>query len=263
MTDKDLYCSITEQIDFITKWLLLELAERVHSKKEIYLRNALAKSLSFLKAINSLYTSESYNEGWVLYRSLLDRYVYILHLCKTDTFNEFEKWSFLRAFEYNSSIRSDEQFKKVLKDPLFEINKEQTKKYYAIKAEQINWVRPNPKSILKSQGLDFLYKYGYEYSSGHTHPTFEDGALEFYKLTGLKPNPFEVIRQEDLIKNSILVNSLIQREVFNNLRFKFRGVIHRYLDETLLKINNEPNEFDINVIEIMKFIEIGVTLYEE
>jgi hypothetical protein len=263
MTQERSLSTSIESVKAITIWLLIQLAEKVQNKKEVYLKNILAKSLSLIEAIDKLYTQELYNEGWTLFRTLIDRYVYLVDLCEKDLFEEFEKWSFVRAYEYNSSIRSDENFKSLLNDPLFKIDKKQTKRYYSLKKEVDNWSKPNPESILKSKGLDFLYKYGYDYSSGHIHPVFGDGELEFYRSTGLEPNPFTDLSQKVLLRNSILVNSLIQREVFNRHRFKFRRIVYQYLDETLPMINDESNEFDLTVYKILKMIESGISLFEE
>lgn len=263
MTQETSLSAKIESIKAITIWLLVKFAEKVQNKQEIYSRNILAKSLSLIEAIYKLYTQKLYNEGWTLFRTLIDRYVYLIYLYEKDLFDEFEKWSFIRAYEYNSSIRSDEKYKLLLNDPLFKIDKKQTKRYYSLKTEENNWSKPDPESILKANGLDFLYKYGYDYSSGHIHPVFGDGELEFYKYTGLEPNPFTHLNQQILVRNTIIVNSLIQREVFNRLRFKFRKIVYQYLDETLPMINNEANEFDLTVYRILKMIESKISLFEE
>ena len=128
MTQERSLSTSIESVKAITIWLLIQLAEKVQNKKEVYLKNILAKSLSLIEAIDKLYTQELYNEGWTLFRTLIDRYVYLVYLCEKDMFEEFEKWSFVRAYEYNSSIRSDENFKSLLNDPLFKIDKKQTKR---------------------------------------------------------------------------------------------------------------------------------------
>ena len=73
------YREIIEKTETIYIWLLLKLSDKVHGK-DIFLRNSLAKSITLLKSINLQYESKAYNEGWILYRALIDRLIYIFYL---------------------------------------------------------------------------------------------------------------------------------------------------------------------------------------
>ena len=80
MTQETSLSAKIESIKAITIWLLVKFAEKVQNKQEIYSRNILAKSLSLIEAIYKLYTQKLYNEGWTLFRTLIDRYVYLISL---------------------------------------------------------------------------------------------------------------------------------------------------------------------------------------
>lgn len=256
------YKDIIQKTDAITRWLLLSLAAKAQNKKDIFLRNSMARCHALLESISLLYYNDSFHNGWILYRALLDRFVYLVYLEKTDSYEEFEAWSFVKSYEYNNSARSNEKFKRVLDDPFFEISKINTKKYYSLKENAKKFVKPDPESILKEIGLEFLYKYGYDYSSRHTHPMFEDGLLEFHSLTGLEPNPYKGYNHENLIKNSILINKTCQQEILNNLSFRFRKITYNYLDSIMSALEYNMDEFNIAVYKVMSAIENDISLFE-
>jgi hypothetical protein len=257
------YSEIIEKIGIIIKWILLDISDKVESNKDVFLRNSLAKSFTLLESIQKLYRQELFNEGWILFRSLLDRLIYIYHLSENDLYDNFEDWTYLQKFKLRNDIRADERFKRVLKDPFFNINREESNKNKELKKKEIKWNKPEPRVILKKYGLDFLYKFGYYIASMHTHPMATDGEAEFHKLTGLEPNPYKDFDHTTLIKNSILINTLIQQVIFNNLDFRFRGLVYSFLEETRKNINSEQNNFDLLHYQLLKLVEKGISWQEK
>ena len=253
---------IIDKIEVLDKWLLLKLAIDATSTKDRYLRNSIAKSITLLKSINYEFTRQSYNEGWILFRALVDRLVYIYYLKDNDKFVEFEEWSFIKQFEHQNKARSDERFRRVLNDKIYAISKEDSNRYKSLKNKNIKWEKPDPMVILSSKGLDFLYKFGYDFSSRQTHPMSTDGEYEFYFLTGLEPNPYRAFDNEILIKNAILVTSMIQQEILNYLSFGFRAIIYFFLEQIRNQINGIDTELDFTFFKILKLIEANVNLYE-
>jgi hypothetical protein len=179
----------------------------------------MAKSVSLLKSIKLLYDNEDFYNGWILYRSLTDRLVYLYYLNDNNLYDSFSDWSYVKTYEQKNSARADEQFKKILKDPFFNINTEDARKYSYLR-RKTSWQKPDPYKILKSKGIEFLYKYGYDYASMHTHPMADDGNYEFYQMTGLEPNPYTKINQQTLVSNSVLLCTMILQEVFNFFKCK-------------------------------------------
>jgi len=256
------YYKAIEKTEVISKWLLLKLANKVVSTKDIYLRNSIAKSSSLLISIGKLYRQDSYNDGWVLYRSLIDRLVYIYYLTDNDLFDQFEDWTYIQKYEYRNNVRADEKFKRILNDPGFNVERNESNKYRLLKEKGTRWVKPIPKTVLKNKDLDFLYKFGYDIASMDTHPMATDGDEEFYQITGLKPNPYKKLNHEILLKNSILVFSLINQVIFNKLNLKFRGLVYSFLEETRKYINEEPNELDNNYSQLLILTEKGISWFE-
>lgn len=224
---------------------MLRIAEKVDGK-DVYLRNSIAKTISLLKSIDLLFVVGQYNEGWVLFRALIDRLVYLHYLNDNDKYIEFDEWTFVKLYEYRNNAKADETFKRLLKNPKFKTQKGDTNKYKEFK-KRLNWQKPNPLEILKSKDLDFLYKYGYDYASMHTHPMSWDGSKEFHQMTGLKPNPHIEAEDSLLLKNSFLVSSVILNEITLNFSIQVPKVFIEYLIEikkyALAQKNNCDQKF--------------------
>lgn len=215
MNTEDNYTSIIKQTEIINKCFLLKIASDVEGK-DVYLRNSIAKTISLLKSIECLYIIENYNDGWILYRALIDRLVYLYYLIENDNFIEFDEWTNVELFKYRHNAKVDERFKRLLNNPKFKTQKGETNIYNDFKS-RLNWKRPKPFDVLKSKDLDFIYKYGYDYASMHTHPMSCDGSKEFYQLTGLKPNPHDINEENLLLKNSLLISSMIFNLIITNI----------------------------------------------
>jgi len=116
--------------------------------------------------------------------------------------------------------------------------------------------------ITRNKDLDFVYKFGYDIASMDTHPMATDGDEEFYQITGLKPNPYKKRNHEILLKNSILVFSLINQVIFNKLSLKFRGLVYSFIEEIRKYINEEPNELDNDYSRLLILAEKGISWFE-
>lgn len=243
-----------ERLEVVSKWILLKLAGNASGKREIYLRNAIAKNISLLRSIEILFRHHEYNQAYILFRSLLDRFVYLCYLHDNDLFEHFEKWTFIKVYEYRNNAKADERFRRVLSDPLFRSHPSEARRYSELKRESIAWQKPDPKTVLSTRGLDFLYKFGYDYASMHTHPMASDGDFEFHHLTGLEPNPHKDFSYSELSLNAILISTLIMREIMNASSFKFRAICYSFLDEICREINGEPNQCKDTYYKIVMLI---------
>ncbi len=229
MIKESAYTQNIIELEIISKCFMLEIADKVDGK-DVYLRNSIAKTISFLRAIDLLFIVEKYNEGWILYRALIDRLVYLYYLLDNNNFNEFDEWTYIKTFEYRHNAKVDEKFKRLINNPKFKTNKGETNKYNELK-KRVNWQKPEAQKVLKSKDFDFLYKFGYDYASMHTHPMSWDGSKEFYQITGLEPNPHIETEDSLLIKNSFLVSSMILNLILINLAIDIPRFYVEYLIE--------------------------------
>lgn len=240
-----------EKIDIYTKTILFEIAINEKSSKDIYLRNSIAKADSLLKSIHILYENKSFYDGWILYRALTDRLVHLYYLEDTNSYEDFRKWTYIKKYEYWNNAKSHGDSKEKMKDHPLSPEKEDSLKYKKLKAENIKWARPDAETILKKRNLSFLYKFGYDFASAHTHPLYDDGQYEFFKLTGLEPNPYKRVNNEELIRNSIIIYSLIANECLNISPLKFSKIL---FDFTFSLRKVLEGDFESYQNDIMKII---------
>lgn len=229
MTEKSEYTLTINQIESISNCFLTKIASDVNGK-DVYFRNCIAKTVSFLKTIDLLFCVEKYNEGWILYRSLIDRLVYLYYIIDNNNFIEFDEWTFVKLYEFRHNAKVDGRFKRLLLNPKFKTPKGDTNTYKEYKG-RLNWVKPNPLDILKSKDLDFIYKFGYNYASMHTHPMAWDGSKEFHNLTGLEPNPNDINKDNLLIKNSLLISSMIFNLIITNIQVEMPRFYLEFMSE--------------------------------
>lgn len=222
--EKEIFeCS--ENIVALAPMLIFDLAEKTDKSKDFYLRNCIAKASSLLDSILTLYKKDYYDNALILYRSLLDRLVHVYYLSKHDLFQEFKFETLIANFELVNNARSNQSLEGILEDPLFQISKEERKKYQEYKQNSDGWNKPDPKTILKENDLGFLYRFGYDYASRRVHPTYFDGYLEFHTLTKLEPNPYGKFDNQTIINNSVLITSVLIPECLTKFSFSFRNVV--------------------------------------
>lgn len=145
-----------ERIEVISKWLLLRLAHTAESKKDIYLRNAIAKNISLLRSIETLFDHQQFNQAYILFRSLLDRLVYVYYLNDNNLFERFEEWSFIKSYEHRNNAKADERFKRVLDDPLFKSIPKESRRYSELKTKMLHGKSRIPKLYLRIRALIFF-----------------------------------------------------------------------------------------------------------
>lgn len=226
--------------------------------KGIYLRNSIAKSQSLVNSIELTYNNKLYNESWILYRCLLDRFIYLTYLSKDNLHEQFKDWSFIKGYEYIQNAKSEESTKNVKTDPRFKFSRAQSKSYFDAKKQNNNFAKPKPEIELKSNGLNFLYKLGYDYASMRVHPMFEDGDEEYYRITKPEPNPYCDLNHEELLANTYVIASMILQEALNQIEFRTISVVYEYLEKL-----RENSDYELAFYKVIKTVEQGNNLFEE
>ena len=256
--EKDIFERL-ENLELVCIILLFELAEKTTSTKDRILQDMIAKAASLGKSIRLLYKEGLYNEGWSLYRTLIDRLSHIYQLDKENSYEDFADWSFKILYDYNNNARNT-NFKKSIRQ--FEVTNEDKKKYHQIVKSKIKWARARVEDVLKEKDLDFVYKFGYDYASHHIHPMDTDGRLEFYKLTKLEPNPYKSIDYTILISNTLIISTLLLQRILNCLSFKFRKAVFDYLTYISSFNEGDDEQYKYHYIIIAKMGEQEIGLCE-
>lgn len=265
VTDKEIFdCS--DNLKAVASMLVFDLSEKATTPKDFYLRNSIAKSISLLESIIILYKQGYVDNAIILYRALLDRLIHVLYIEENNQYQDFRFETLITNFEHVHNTRSNEDFRKLLKDPLFQISKEERKQYEEYKKSSKGWIKPDPKQVLKDHELGALYKVGYDYSSRRVHPNYFDGYQEFHLLTGLKPNPFDKFEDEIIINNSLLITTVIISRCISYSSFKYRRVIIDYLDSIITFLNGgAENQYQVAFFKIQNMFrdELELSIQSE
>lgn len=245
-----------ESLTIFSNLILYQISNKISSNKDLYVRNSIAKVQTLVKSIELTFKEGLYNESWILYRCLLDRYIYLIYLSKNELHDSFKDWSRIEGYEYLQNAKSDELFNEIKKDPRFNFTVEQSKTYFKLKKQLNTFRKPDPKSELKSEGLNSLYKFGYDYASMRVHPMYEDGDEEYCRITKITPNPYANFDHPELISNTYLIASMILQEALNQISLKTRSVVYEYL-----KCIRENSNYELPFYKILKFVEQGNSIF--
>ncbi|MFC2036314.1 DUF5677 domain-containing protein, partial [Chloroflexota bacterium] len=154
--------------------------------RDIIIMNFMARSITSLRGILSLWQTQDYHDCWVLYRSILDRLFHLETLGRDDSFEAFDDWCFKNAYEYKIRCLSDSTIAEKIDETnreYFTPSKEDEKRFSELNKENITWKRPKASDVASKMGLDILYNYGYDFASGFVHPTSKEGKEDYSRLT--------------------------------------------------------------------------------
>jgi len=231
--------------------------------KNLILRNFLAKSISQLDSIKLLNSSFQLYDCYILYRAMVDRLAHIYYLERTNSYEDFDNWSFIKQMEANNNGLSDESFNERIDKKFFTPSNADRIRYKTLKKQGVNWSRPDIQKEFKEKGFYFLYKFGYDYASSHVHPMANDGMIEYYRMTQNPPesvvNHFNY--QTDLIiDNSSLIASMIARECLNYSTFKWRKICFDFIDSFMQK--KDENSLHASYLKLKYFIDNDLEIGE-
>jgi len=227
-----------EIFEIFAKIILYNFAIYSVNTRETIIRNFISKGIVSLKGILTLWELEAYQDCWILNRCILDRLFHLVALNEGDSFERFEKWSFVKQFESKNKVKSDNEFKDRL-NPDFYKNSEKQKSYYKkIKEENIKWERPDAEKIAKVMNLDFLYKYGYDYGSSLVHPMANDGQEDFHRFLNL-PEKDKYPDQIIVVNNAFLALILLIQEGLNSSNLLWASVSYDFLDHSLYNLEKK------------------------
>lgn len=203
---------------------------------------------------------------FIIYRSMVDRLAHLYFLERTNTYNDFEEWSFVKQFDLNNNSLSDTNFKDRIEKEYFKPSDQKKERYKRLKQKGVNWKRPDIEKEFKQKDLYFIYKFGYDYASSHVHPMANDGMIEYFNLVPYPPR--EIVEHEKhlselITQNSTLVASMIVNECLNNSSFKWRAVVFNFIDSFRNAINNLDNELELDFEKMKQFIDEGQYLAQK
>jgi hypothetical protein len=231
--------------------IVFEFARYKLEKKDLIIRNLIARTAVMLRGIKQLWNIQDFQDCWVLYRCLLDRLFTLEHLASNDEFELFEEWSFYRQYKMQNEAFSDNKHRAEINPEIYEQYLENKKRFTNIAENPPEWKRPRARSIAKKMGLDFLYKYGYDYGSAYVHPIAYDGAQDFFIISGLEPAPY-FPKQDQLLSNSILVGCMLVNYGMNYCDLVWHRLIQDFIEEVVKGLGSNDISYKITFKKIGK-----------
>jgi hypothetical protein len=183
-----------------------------------------------------------------LHRSLLDRLLHLRHLGETNGFSDFEEHSFLSMYEARHQLLSDPDMRAKVPLTLKDLQKNDRPRYESIAQKQSRWRRPKAEEVAKRMNLGFMYRFGYDYASMHVHPMAADGEADFTIL--ISPPGAVQLPDATVVKNSILVQSMLVQEALNVSNMRWRAIAYDFLDQVRVFLGTGDLQFQMTFYRI-------------
>jgi len=249
------YLLMQETIEGFCGIILFSFAKEDCELKDVILRNSIAKASMSLKGIFAQWGIQNYQDGWSLYRNVLDRLFHIEHIAKNNEFKEFDDWSIYQQALKQNLVKSDKRFQ----NPNQPLNHEMQSRVNILLKNKPIWKRPKADLVAKSMQMDFLYKYGFDMASMHTHPMSNDGAQDFHTITGIPPSE-GFPDQISLLHNSLLALSLIIQSVLNYSSFKWIRIMWDFVDQFRSSLEDGNQDYLVSFVKIVNAFSVKSTL---
>jgi hypothetical protein len=228
--------------------VLLSFAKHGQGLRETVARNFVARGMSCTQSIFAVWQAGSEQDAWILHRSLMDRLLHLHHLGETDGFSDFDDYSFVSLYEARHQLLCDPDMRNQVPATLKELQKENKARYDLIAAKLPRWRRPRAEDVAKKMDLGFLHRFGYDYASTHVHPMSSDGELDFTTLT--TPPHRLTIPDATVVRNSILIQSMLVQEALNVSKMCWQAIVYDFLDQIRAFLRTGEPHFELTMYKI-------------
>lgn len=239
------YQLMQETVENFCGIILFSFAKEDCEIKDVILRNAVAKASMSLKGIFAQWHIQNYQDGWSMYRNVLDRLFHIEHIAQNGEFKAFDDWSIYQQSLKQNLVKSDKRFQSNNQS----LNSEMQSRVKHLLKSEPSWKRPKAELVAKKMKMDFLYKFGFDMASMYTHPMSNDGAQDFHTITGI-PSSEDFPDQVVLLHNSLLVLTLIIQSVFNYSSFKWAKIMWDFVDQFRLSLEDGNQDYCVSFVKI-------------
>jgi hypothetical protein len=228
--------------------VLLSFAKHGQGLRDTVARNFIARGMSCTQSIYAVWKTGSEQDAWILHRSLLDRLLHLHDLGETDGFSDFEEHSFLSMYDARHQLLSDPDMGGKAPPSLKKLQQRDRPRCDAISQKQPRWRRPKADDVAKRMNLGFLYRFGYDYASTHVHPMSGDGEADFTAL--ISPPHAVAAPDATVVRNSILVQSMLVQEAFNVSLLRWRVIAYDFLDQIRVFLKTGDPQFHVTFYKI-------------
>ncbi|WP_348765531.1 DUF5677 domain-containing protein [uncultured Salinisphaera sp.] len=226
----EVYRAAADALYIVSGMVLIAFARHECDTKNIIIRNFVARSARTLKSVFLLWDNQDYQNAWAIHRVLIDRMFHLHSLGEKNEFEVFDDWSFYEQYKAQNRVKSDELFKNQAVGWVYNLSEKQKERIRALEKNKPVWRRPKAAAVANDMGMQFLYKYGYDYASTHVHPMANDGQQDFFIITGLEPAA-RFPSNTTVISNTLLTASMILQDAMNYSSFKWRKIVWECISE--------------------------------
>ena len=249
----------------VCRALLFEFDHQGQDVRNRIIRNFIARTGVLTRAIYTLWRMQDYQDAWVLHRCLMDRLFHLHHLADKNEFKMFEAWSFMKQYNALNAVRSEPEFDVSRDGPSFTATaerKERAKTLSASRQEWEGWKRPKAEEVAKQLDMRFLYKYGYDFASAHTHPMANDGSMDFFITTGIEPaEPLD--DQRAVLFNTLIVATMLVKEGLVASKLLWHKAVVGFLDDMLAFVKDGSGGYKERCLSVAKIFEAGERLSQK
>ncbi len=230
--------------------VLLSFAHYGRDLRETTARNFVARGMSCLQSIFFVWKAGSEQDAWILHRSLIDRLLHLHYLGVTNSFSDFEEYSFLSIYKAREKLISNPFMSNRVPRHLKDLHRVERSRYDLLTAKPTRWRRPRAQDVAKQMDLNLIYDLGYDYASMHVHPMSSDGVDDFHKLT---EHPHEhTLPDSTVVRNSILVQSLIVQEALNISKMRWRAIVYDFLSQIRAFVGTGDPQYQLTMYKLGK-----------
>jgi hypothetical protein len=255
------YAEALGALNGIAGAMLFEFARVGRGHRDTICGNFVARAITMSKSIFTLYDGDAYQDCWILHRCLMERLFHLEHLANTNSFDAYEEWSFVKQYKELRRVQEDIQFADAALDPAFHLTPDQVARAKSLKKRAPEWHRPRAEAVAKELQMHFLYRYGYEFASGHVHPMANDGLRDFYHITGLQPAPGfpnEIV----VLSNTLLVSTMLIQSAMNASSLLWRRVVYDFVDAVREYLGDGGDAHKILFVKLGRALETGFQMAE-
>lgn len=142
--------------------------------RQEYYRQCLARGIRQCDSVHALVQRGDLPDAAIIVRTMAERGIWLAHLAKTDDFQRFADWSFLKSIQHKRMYLEHFGGKGL-------ITKEEREKFDRLNADPAiaKWDRSfKLEDVAKDHGMKQFYDAAYTYNSGHVHPRFGEGYFD-------------------------------------------------------------------------------------
>lgn len=205
----------------------------------------MTRTIRQLHAISSLVKAKFVSDGWILSRTMMERYLLFQYLCNTGEFELFDDWCFKKKYDHLNRIKSIRAFKDKPEMQNRKFQDDEMSRYKQVCKDKwvIDWRRPDLEEIARSIDMKFLYDAYFDWASGYVHPTSHDGLDDYWIMMEKVPDNYKSDKKT-LLNNSILVTVLHIQLFLNEPEYNWRKVLYDLLDEFMKALGLDDHQYE-------------------